>query len=179
MRLFKNVLVQDIIFFLIWLCSYAFQVASVYMGIRLTMIDATHTGFQAALLWLMIVFVIGGLQWATNSWPALFWRYRQTVESRIIHVQRERSRSGNVYEYYYLQVKLFGSWINITFEGRRSCIMARSRDFAPSVLWLHQSQIDEEQRNLQVYLDEGKKAFPLISANDHEIISTKTYNKNN
>ncbi len=179
MRLFKNVLVQDILFFLVWVASYVLQLAFVYMGIRLSIIDATHTGLQGGLLWAMVISMIAFLQWGTNTWPALFWRYRQTIESRVVQLQQERSSNGLVYDYYYLQVKLFGSWVNITFEHKRSCIMARSRNFAPSVLWLHESQIDEEQRNLQVYLDEAKKAFPLISANDHEIISTKTYNKNN
>lgn len=179
MRLFKNVLVQDILFFLVWVASYVLQLAFVYMGIRLSIIDATHTGFEGGLLWVMVILMVAGLQWATNTWPALFWRYRQTIESRVVVLERENSSNGSIYDYYYLQVKLFGSWVNITFEGKRSCIMSRSRKFAPSVLWLHESQIDKEQSDLQVYLDEAKKAFPLISANDHEIISTKTYNKNN
>jgi len=91
--------------------AVAWTLTNVIFGLSLVIAFCSERGVDQAVGWVCATIVLVFVGWyaTLHSIPTVFWRYRDTLETRIL-------LAGNKYSY--AQMKLLGMWFNFIVNAK-------------------------------------------------------------
>lgn len=98
-------------------------------------------GFLIGILAAAMTFPLGGL----NAIPALFWRFRKNIETRVVQVEDK----------YALQMRLFGRWFWVDVNYVDWIHVVWTPDLSVGDFYVGKKTIQRYEEHLGIYLQSG------------------------